>query len=218
MLPFAHPGDLLWQPSPDVPDQALYDRLYARSDLTPSRVPQLVVRAILIVWLLAAAVNFLILDRATPDPRDRAIRAIAFGPTFAPLGVARAGTTLRIAGKRVPTRLVMVAVAGLVGGLCFLLMNADGQRAAARSKQRRAARRHAERQARPNPSTIKRRFRLPGGGIPLGELDGEVIGIPYGRNRGHYAIIAPDAQRQGLPRHRHAAALARRRRGGRSQS
>jgi Type IV secretory system Conjugative DNA transfer len=85
----------------------------------------------------------------------------------------------------------MVAVAGMVGGLCFLLLNADSQRATARTKHRRAARPHAERQARPNPSTIKRRFRLPGGGIPLGQLDGEVIGIPYGVNRGHYAVIAP---------------------------
>ena len=151
--------------SPDVPDQALYDRLYARSDLTPSRVPQLVVRTILIVWLLAAAVNFLILDRATPDPRDRAIRAIAFGPTFAPLGVARAGTTLRIAGKRVPTRLVMVAVAGLVGGLCFLLMNADGQRATARSKQRRAARRMRSARRDPTHPPSSAAFACPAAGF-----------------------------------------------------
>ena len=39
---------------------------------------------------------------------------------------------------------------------------------------------------------------MPGGGIPLGQLDGEVIGIPYGANRGHYAIIAPTLSGKGL--------------------
>ncbi len=176
----------------------LYRRLYGRSDLGTSQ-PQTVLTLVLIAaWLLCGLYNYIWLTPPTQRPRERAIQAVAFGPAYAPLGVARAGRTLQLRHKPVPIKSLMLLVGAIPSGLLALLLFGGGERAAQRERQRRAARKHAEAQGRPLPAEVVRKLGLPGSGLPLGLVNDQVVGIPYGADAGHVAVIAPTRSGKGL--------------------
>ncbi len=176
----------------------LYRRLYGRSDLGTSK-PQTVLTLVLIMtWLLCGLYNYVLLAPPTHPPQERAMRAVAFGPAYAPLGVARAGRTMLIRRKPVPTKSVMLLVGAMAIGLLALLLFGGGDRQDQRERQRRAARKHAEAQGRPLPAEVVRKLRLPGSGLPLGLVNDQVVGIPYGADAGHVAVIAPTRSGKGL--------------------
>ncbi len=176
----------------------LYRRLYDRSDLGTSK-PQTVLTLLLITaWLLCGLYNYVVLAPPTQPPGERAIRAVAFGPAYAPLDVARAGRTIRIRRKPVPTKSVMLLIGAMPIGLLALLLFGGGERGAQRARQRRAARKHAEAQGRPVPAEAVRKLKLHGEGLPLGLVNDQVVGIPYGADAGHVAVIAPTRSGKGL--------------------
>ncbi len=176
----------------------LYRRLYGRSDLGTSQ-PQTVLTLVLVAsWLLCGLYNYVVLAPPTQPLRERAIRAVAFGPAYAPLAVARAGQTMAIRRKPVPTKSVMLLVGAIPIGLLTLLLFGGGERGAQRVRQRRAARRHAEAQGRPLPVEAVRKLKLSGDGLPLGLVNDQVVGIPYGADAGHVAVIAPTRSGKGL--------------------
>ncbi len=144
----------------------LYARLYGRSDLGTSR-PQTVLTLVLIAaWLLCGLYSYVFLAPPTQPPRERVIRAVAFGPAYVPLGVARAGQTMLIRHKPVPTKSVMLLVGSMPIGLLALLLFGGGDHGAQRARQRRAARKHAEAQGRPSPTEAVRKLKLSGDGLP----------------------------------------------------
>ncbi len=176
----------------------LYRRLYGRSDLGTA-TPQTVFTLVLVAaWLLCGLYNYAVLAPPTQPPRERVIRAVAFGPAYAPLGVARAGRALAIRRKPVPTKSVMLLVGSMPIGLLALLLFGGGERGAQRDRQRRAARKHAAAQGRPTPAAVVRKLQLQGAGLPLGLVNDQVVGIPYGADAGHVAVIAPTRSGKGL--------------------
>jgi hypothetical protein len=149
-------------------------------------------------WLLCGLYNYVVLAPPTQPPRDRAMRAFVFGPAYAPLGVARAGRTMVIRRKPVPTTSVLLLVGAIPSGVLALLLVGGGERGAQRDRQRRAARRHAEAQGRPLPAEVVRKLKLHSDGLPLGLVNDQMVGIPYGADAGHVAVIAPTRSGKGL--------------------
>jgi len=179
------------------PLKRLYARLYARSDLRGSGLGIRLVLAFGAVWLLCGVLNFAVLGRAYPRPRERAILAFGYGPAFVPLGLRQPRSTITVASKRIPVR----AGAHLFGGgvllLCimpFLL----GEQGVPRARWQRLAHHHAVRQGRLPLREVRKRLQLEGPGLPLALVEGEVIGIPFGADRGHVAVIGPTRSGKGL--------------------
>ncbi len=186
------------QRTPRTPLKSLYARLYDRTDL---RGPGSGLRLVLIVgsvWVLCGVVNYVVLGRAYAQPRDRAMLAFGYGPTFVPLGLRHPRSTIAVGSKRIPVR----AGAHLVGGgvllLCMLPLLLGGEQGAPRARWQRLARQHAVRQGRLPLREVRKRSRLDGPGLPLALVEGEVIGIPFGADRGHVAVIAPTRGGKGL--------------------
>src|SRR5688572_11284686 len=82
----------------------LYRRLYDRDDIGVSRAGTILITIVVVVWLLCGLFNYMVLGRDIPRQRDRALLAVAYGPTFAPLDVAHASSTVRLFGKPLPVR------------------------------------------------------------------------------------------------------------------
>ncbi len=172
-------------------------RLYDRSDLGTSKPQTMLLLVLVVSWLLCGLYNYLVLAPPTQPARERVLRALVFGPTYGPLGVARAGRTMQIRRTAVPMNSVLQVVGALpTGVLALLLVGSD--RGAQRRRQRRAAVRHAQAQGRPLPADVVRKVRLRGDGLPLGMVNDQVVGIPYGADAGHVAVIAPTRSGKGL--------------------
>src|SRR5918998_1636282 len=176
----------------------LYARLYDRSDLPASRFGTIVITTVAVLWLLCGAVNYLVLGRDMARQGDRAVLAFGYGPAFGPLRVAQSRTTVRVFDRRVPIRQGALLFGGGALALCVLPLMFGQEQQAQRERQRRAAREHAERQGRFAPAVVRRKLKLPGDGLPLALVQGEVVGIPFGEDRGHCAVIAPTRSGKGL--------------------
>ncbi len=124
----------------------LYARLYGRNDLGTSQGQTVLILALIAAWLLCGLYNYVVLAPPAQPPREHVIRAVVFGPAYAPLGVARAGRTMAIRRKPVPTKSVMLLIGAMPVGLLALLLFGGGERGAQRHRQRRAAHKHAEAQ------------------------------------------------------------------------
>ena len=74
----------------------LYARLYDRDDIPVSRLGIILVASVAVVWLVSGLVNYTVLGRDIPRPRERAMLALGYGPAFGPLEVARSRSTVRI--------------------------------------------------------------------------------------------------------------------------
>jgi len=176
----------------------LYARLYDRNDITVSRLGMIVIASVAVLWLVSGLVNYAVLGRDIPRPRERAILALGYGPAFGPLHVARSRSTVRFFGRRLSVRQGATLVGGGALALCVLPFFLGGEQRGRQERWRRAARNHAEQQGRLPPTTVRRKLRLPGDGLPLALVEGEVIGIPFGEDRGHCAVIAPTRSGKGL--------------------
>jgi hypothetical protein len=180
--------------------RALYARIYDRNDLVRTR--QLGSRLALLVatvWLLCGAFNYLGPGRRIGNQRDRAVFAFAYGPAFGPLHLARGQRTIAVFGRRAPARMGAVVVGGSALGLCLLLAFGGGEERAVRVRQRRRAQRYAaDYQGRPLPKTVARKLALTGPGMPLAVVEGKLIGVPYGKDRGHVGVFAPSRSGKGL--------------------
>src|SRR5918998_6400615 len=131
----------------------LYARLYDRSDIPLFRVGTIVITTVAALWLLCGAVNYLVLGRDMARQRDRAVLAFGYGPAFGPLRVAQSRTTVRVFDRRVPIRQGALLFGGGALALCLLPMFVGQEQQAQRERQRRVARKHAERQGRLPPTS-----------------------------------------------------------------
>lgn len=152
----------------------------------------LAVRFILLFWLLASLYNYVVVFAARfPQPARRALVAGGFGflgPLMIrlPLPEARASVILEI-GSRVAAVVVLLAIGRM------LFPPPSIQRAIQDQAQR-----HAEMQGREHPKHIARQLTGRQIGVPLVRVDRQLIGVPYGADLGHIAVIAPTRSGKGL--------------------
>jgi type IV secretion system protein VirD4 len=159
-----------------------------------------IVVVILGLWLAAATYAYVVPGQVITNQRERAIRALAFGPTFGPLNVARVAPTGRVeisTSLTVPLRTAML-IGLLPLGLCALILFGDQGTRDRKGRYVREAARYASGQGRPGLEEVARKLRLKGGGVPLGQVNGVQIGAPYGNDRGQAAVIGPNRSGKGL--------------------
>jgi len=176
----------------------LYRRIYARSDIRSARGVVRLGLVIAGVWLLCGVVNYLFLASSVRDEQERAILSFAFGPAFVPLDVARAGDWVTVAGLDVPLNMAALVIGGLPTLLCGGLLFGNGGERTQWHQQRRRARQHAAQQNRFDPERVVQAVGLPELGLPLALVNGTPIGLPFGEDRGHVAVIAPSRSGKGL--------------------
>lgn len=177
----------------------LYDRLYHRTDIVPHYVGRTVALGLAAVWCLFGLWNFLVLARDIPIGRERALLALGFGPLYQLIDPPGLRGALPIAGRQLPVRIALVLVAGPALAVCVGLSRAGSTERLQRYAQRRRAQRYARAQGRPLPDVAARQLGLGDRpGVPLGQVQRAVIGLPYGADKGHIAVIAPTRSGKGL--------------------
>src|SRR5919202_5189055 len=180
--------------------KALYNRIYDRSDLVPvAPLGRRLALGVAAVWLLCGAVNYLVLGRQIADHQTRVILALAYGPAFGPLHVAQAQGAVAVFGYGLPAGLSGLLLGGGAITLCALLAFVGQADRAHWTIQRREAQQYAATyQGRPLPGVVRRKLALKGAGLPFATIHGKVIGVPYGKDRGHVGVFAPSRSGKGL--------------------
>src|SRR5919199_312652 len=170
--------------------KALYARVYDRTDLVPvTSVGRRLALGLAVVWLFCGAVNYLVLGRQIADHQTRAVLAVAYGPAFGPLHVAHAQGAVGVVGYGLPVVLAGMLLTGGMLAVCALLVFVGQADRAYRIRQRRQAQDYAATyQGRPLPGVVAQKLALKGPGLPLATIHGKVIGVPYGKDRGHVGV------------------------------
>ena len=179
--------------------KALYARLYGRNDLRGSSFGLRLLVRLATVWLLCGVLNLGLLD-AQRHPATRPGAAgvrlwsglCAAGPAAAALDDCRGRQAHPGARRRAAARRQRPACCA-----CCRSCSAASRAAIARAGSAWRASTPA-RQGRLPLREVRKRLRLDGPGLPLALVEGEVIGIPFGADRGHVAVIAPTRSGKGL--------------------
>lgn len=176
----------------------LYERIYERNDIKSTRGSTRVVLVIAGFWLLCGVINYLFLAIAFRDLQERAAVAFGFGPLFWPLDAGRGGAWIDVVGVDVPVLVVALVVGSLPVVACVGLLTANGAERSQWARQRRLATKYARRQNRLEPMRVIKLVGLMGPGLPLALVRDMFIGVPFGADRGHIAVIAPSRSGKGL--------------------
>jgi hypothetical protein len=169
--------------------QALYLTLYGAYQRRQKL--WMLIRLLSILWLGAGVYNYVrIFPDQFPDPMRRALVAFGFGL----IGLLLPTITLP---KWITLDMIEIASRGATGGLLLLFLALTQRRDARMDIEERACV-HAETQGRVPPRQIIRELSFKGAGVPVAEIHGRVVGIPYGADSGHAAVIAPTRSGKGL--------------------
>jgi hypothetical protein len=170
--------------------QSLYAQLYPVEER--KRRAALAVRFILLLWFAAGIYNSIVVFAMRfPEPARRMLVAAGFGligPAVVHLPLpARFATTGLEIGSRVIAGLLLLLVVRLLHPSATIQTEIEDQ-----------AQRHAATQGREHPAQIARRLAGQAPGVPLVRVGRQLIGVPYGADLGHIAVIAPTRSGKGL--------------------